>query len=84
VLHGSQYRTARAFLQAHRGRVALITIDIGGNDIVGYGFSLATGNPKGPCVRHALARIRRNLTRILAGLHAAAPGVIVLNPMPPQ
>jgi lysophospholipase L1-like esterase len=34
---GSQLAQAEAFLNAHRGEVALVTIDIGGNDVLQYG-----------------------------------------------
>ncbi len=77
MLQGGQYVRAGRFLRAHKGHIALITIDIGGNDIVGC----VTPNgvsPNSPCAEGARAMIRRNLGKVLAGLHAAAPGVPVI------
>ena len=72
-----QYPKALRFLRTHKRRVALITIDIGGNDIVGC--SVPAGlDPTGPCVMKARATIKRNLSVMLAGLHKAAPGVPVI------
>lgn len=78
MLKGGQYRAALAFLRAHRGHIALITIDIGGNDVVGCALSLETADPKSPCSLNARATIKRNLTKLLAGLHRAAPQVPVI------
>ncbi len=78
MLSGGQYQNALSFLQAHRGHVALITIDIGGNDIVGCALSLQDAAPSSPCSVEARATIRQNLDEILAGLHGAAPGVPVI------
>ena len=77
MLQGRQYVKARRFLLAHKGHIALITIDIGGNDIAGC----VTPNgvsPNSPCAERARATIRRNLGKMLAGLYAAAPGVPVI------
>lgn len=66
----SQQHQAVAFLQAHRGSIALISIDIGGNDI------LACATRGGTNVRGCLKRVERtmaaNLTSILTGLRQAA------------
>jgi lysophospholipase L1-like esterase len=63
---GSQLAEASAFLQAHRGEVALVTLDIGGNDI---------SSPDGGGV----AAIAANLPTILAQLReAAGPGVPIV------
>ncbi len=63
---GSQLAAATAFLRAHRGEVALVTIDIGGNDVL---------NPQGGGV----AAIQANLPVILAELReAAGPGVPIV------
>lgn len=66
---GSQLNDAEAFLRLHRGSVALITIDIGGNDIV-YCGSL-TGIDAS-CVKKAEKTIRVNLDSIITGLRKAA------------
>jgi lysophospholipase L1-like esterase len=63
---GSQLAEATAFLQAHRGEVAFVTLDIGGNDVIA---------PDGGGV----AAIKANLPAILAQLRAAAgPGVPIV------
>jgi lysophospholipase L1-like esterase len=72
-----QYRQALKFLRAHKGHIALITIDIGGNDIVGCALPAGL-DPNGPCVIKARATIKRNLRAMLAGLNKAAPGVPVI------
>jgi lysophospholipase L1-like esterase len=72
---GGQYLAARSFLRAHRGHIALITIDIGGNDIAGC---VGPGGIDPACSAQARSTIKRNLTAMLAGLHAAARGVRVI------
>jgi len=72
---GGQYLAARSFLRAHSGHIALITIDIGGNDIVGC---VGPGGIDPACSAQARSTIKRNLTAMLAGLHAAARGVRVI------
>jgi len=74
---GSQLGDAEAFLRAHPKQVALVTMDIGANNVT-------------PCVRPALdpvcaagavSTVGRDLARILRAVRAAAPGVeiVVLN-----
>jgi GDSL-like Lipase/Acylhydrolase family len=75
LLSRGQYAGAIRFLRAHRGHVALITIDIGGNDVVECALSIEGARPDSPCEVQARATIKRNLRKILAGLRAAAPGV---------
>ena len=60
----SQEDAAVAFLEAHPGQVALVTIDIGGNDIVFC--SDAT------CFANALTTMDTNVATILSRLRAAA------------
>ena len=74
MLQGEQYTAALGLLKRHRGRVALITIDIGGNDIVPCVLQGLIG-PTGPCSVQVRATIRRNLSAMLRGLRAAARGV---------
>jgi len=63
---GSQLAEAKAFLQVHRGEVAFVTINIGGNDV--------TSPEEG-----GVAAIEANLPVILAQLRAAAgPGVPIV------
>jgi lysophospholipase L1-like esterase len=55
----TQLAEAVGFLAAHKGKVALVTIDIGGNDVLGAGGA---------------AEIARNLPVILSELRAAIDG----------
>ncbi len=68
---GSQLSQAVRFLRGHRGRTALITIDIGANDI----NSCVLGKPPGTILSCLLGRIsqtRHNLSAILAAIRSAA------------
>ncbi|HEX6933292.1 MAG TPA: SGNH/GDSL hydrolase family protein [Streptosporangiaceae bacterium] len=67
---GSQLAEAARFLRAHRGRTALVTIDIGAND---PNSCLTNGGLGGllPCVVARLPQIGKNLSRILSTLRAA-------------
>jgi lysophospholipase L1-like esterase len=68
---GSQLAQAAAFLRAHRGKVALVTVDIGANDP----NSCVLGAPPPAvfgCLMHRVPRIESNLSEILARLRAAA------------
>lgn len=75
--HGSQLDEAVAFLHAHRGHVAFVTIDIGAND-----FPCQAAE----CVPAGVASIQTNLPQILAALRAAAGpeapivGMTIYNP----
>jgi len=61
---GSQLATAVAFLEEHGDEVALVTIDIGANDVLGGG---------------GIPEIAANLPAILSALqNAAAPGVQIV------
>jgi lysophospholipase L1-like esterase len=65
----SQQQEAVAFLQAHQGQVALITIDNGGNDLLPCvnGLTVNLG-----CIQQAEATMVQNLDTILNGLRQAA------------
>ena len=65
---GSQLAAAEAFLRAHAGRVAVVTIDIGGNDVVGCGLN----GLDVACLQRGLATVGANLRTILTGLRDAA------------
>jgi lysophospholipase L1-like esterase len=66
ITPGSQLGQANAFLRAHRGEVAFVTIDIGGNDVI---------SPNGG----GLPAIQANLPTILRQLReAAGPGVPIV------
>jgi len=65
---GSQLGDAEAFLTAHSGQVALITIDIGANDVDGC---LDGTQINETCVSTGMNQITTNLPVILSGLAAA-------------
>jgi lysophospholipase L1-like esterase len=68
---GSQLRQAARFLRAHRGQTALVTIDIGANDI----NSCVLGQPPTTILSCLLGRIsqtKRNLDTILSAIKSAA------------
>jgi hypothetical protein len=75
-VHNSWGASAIAFLHSHEHQVALITIDIGGNDVVGC-VSVSQSSPNQQCFQQAEATMVENITTILGGLHEAAPGVPV-------
>jgi lysophospholipase L1-like esterase len=68
---GNQLAQATRFLRAHRGRVALVTIDIGGNDpntcVLGEPVSQIFG-----CLSSRISLTERNIITILTRLRAAA------------
>ena len=75
---GSQLAAAVRFLRAHRGRVSLVTIDIGANDPNSCIFHPSLGNAA-RCVESTIPGAVRNLARILRTLRAAAgPGVRII------
>lgn len=68
---GNQLGEAKAFLSTHRGQVAFVTIDIGGDDISCFsGKSLDA-----PCFEAGLQRVKTNLRQILAQLRSAGGAV---------
>jgi lysophospholipase L1-like esterase len=74
---GSQLAAANGFLRAHRGRVSLITIDIGANDpasCLGQSSAVRLAS----CAVHSIPSATANLTHILASLRAAAPGARIV------
>jgi len=64
---GSQYQNALSFLRAHAGKIALVTIDIGGNDVVNCIYE---ANPT-TCFVNGLKTMQKNLATIVKGLRAA-------------
>ena len=71
---GTQLGDAEAFLRAHPRQVALVTIDIGANNVDGC----QTGSTiSASCVQSGLTHITTELPEILDGLAAAYPGVAV-------
>ncbi len=70
---GTQLGDAEAFLEAHQGQVAFVTIDIGANDVdhcVTAGTSIDLS-----CLQQGIAAIEGQLPQILAGLARSDPGV---------
>lgn len=65
---GSQLTEADSFLSHHRHQVALVTIDIGGNDLVGC----ASSSDEGACITAAMKTVHTNLTAIMKALRTAA------------
>ena len=63
----TQVAAAVAFLKAHKDKVALITVSIGGNDVTACAKD---ANPI-PCVAAAAASIRTNVTSAVSQLRAA-------------
>jgi len=68
---GSQLAQAATFLRSHRGRIALVTIDIGAND---PNACLANGGVSAilPCVAGRMPQIEKNLGTIMSALRSAA------------
>src|SRR5262245_40326338 len=66
--HGSQMQEAEAFLAAHSGQVAFITLEIGANDITPC-FSAAGVDQA--CAQSAMSGAASNLTQILNRLRSA-------------
>jgi lysophospholipase L1-like esterase len=65
----SQLQAAEAFLRAHRRALRLITIDIGGNDLVAC---VRPGGADPACTAASLQTVRTNLATILTRLRRAA------------
>jgi lysophospholipase L1-like esterase len=72
---GSQLAQALLFLQTHR--VALITIDIGADDLLRC-FNLESGQVDQGCISTALLTTPNHLAGILSALHAAAPNALIV------
>jgi GDSL-like Lipase/Acylhydrolase family len=68
MISGPQYWEATTFLNLHKGQIALITIDIGGNDLL----PCIEATDVQTCVANTLVTVKSNLRSMLAGLRAAA------------
>jgi lysophospholipase L1-like esterase len=77
---GTQLAEAESFLEAHKGKVALITIDIGANDLQRLDakgeVALCLFEPAGCASQQA--RLVENLAAIIDALRAAAPDVPIV------
>jgi lysophospholipase L1-like esterase len=72
---GSQLEQAESFLKSHRGSVAMLTIDIGLNDVDNC---MTTSSIDRSCVVAGEKVVSRFLPKILIALHKADPGVRIL------
>lgn len=66
---GSQLVAAERYLAANKGTVALVTVDIGGNDLLRCAKGLTVDSA---CVTQGLGTVRTNLPVIVKRLRAAA------------
>jgi lysophospholipase L1-like esterase len=64
----TQAQAAEDFLKAHRGKVGLVTVSIGGNDVVPCASVAQTIS----CVVSAVPKMERNLATLVRGLREAA------------
>lgn len=69
---GSQLQAAVAFLEAHPGRVAFITVNIGSNDLVMRCLDGQSGVIEKECVVEQAPRLSARVGAIAAALRAAA------------
>ncbi len=74
---GSQLDAAVAFLEAHPGQVAFITVEVGGNDFIGRCLR-DTYRIDRACAAGLLPRLQSRLTHIVDALAAAGPGVPIV------
>ena len=74
---GSQLNAAVAFLEAHPGQVAFITIDVGANDLL-YRCIDRTGLIDEACAVDLLPQIQSRLSQIFDALATAGPGVPIV------
>jgi lysophospholipase L1-like esterase len=74
---GTQLSAALAFLHAHRGRVPLITLDIGANDLNPC-IALGSIPAIAACIPPVLSAIGQNLGTTLAALRAADPHAMII------
>jgi lysophospholipase L1-like esterase len=74
---GTQLAAAVAFLHAHRGRVPLITLDIGANDLNPC-LTLSSIAAISACLPPVFAALEQNLGTTLAALRAADPHATIV------
>jgi lysophospholipase L1-like esterase len=74
---GSQLDAAVAFLEAHPGQVAFITVEVGANDLIGRCLR-DTYRIDRACAADVLPRLQARLTRIVDALSAAGPAVPIV------
>ncbi|GAC1587117.1 MAG: hypothetical protein NVS3B21_01740 [Acidimicrobiales bacterium] len=64
----SQLAAAAAFLRAHAGRVALVTVSIGGNDVIPCAFA----SDPAACISGAMTRVKADLSGVMKVVRDAA------------
>jgi lysophospholipase L1-like esterase len=69
---GSQLDAAVAFLTAHPGQVAFVTLEVGANDLLGACMR-DTWRIDRACAADVMPRLQTRLTRIVGALRAAGP-----------
>jgi lysophospholipase L1-like esterase len=74
---GSQLDAAVAFLKAHPGEVAFMTIDVGANDLAGACLRDSWRLDRA-CATDLFPRLQARVTKIIAALQAAAPDVPIV------
>jgi lysophospholipase L1-like esterase len=72
---GSQLGDAEAFLRAHPGQVAFVTIDIGADDVLGCTQGDVINQP---CFESGLSQVEADLPQIVDGLRAASSTVPIV------
>jgi lysophospholipase L1-like esterase len=75
---GSQLDQAVAFLEAHPGQIAFMTIDVGANDLVNRCLDFATGLFDNACAVKLLPGLERRVARTVDALGAAAADVPIV------
>ena len=83
---GNQLTAAVSFLQAHAGQVALVTLDIGANDVDGC-VTVSPLNIDQECIQRGVGCVSSNLPWILRRLRTAAGNTPIVamksyNPFP--
>jgi lysophospholipase L1-like esterase len=69
AFHGrTQAAAAERFMRAHRGRIGLVTVSIGGNDVT----ACARDSDPFGCVNKAIASIKKNVKTLMRGVRKAA------------
>ena len=74
---GTQLGDAEAFLRAHRGQIAFLTIDVGLDDLVPCLYYFASSAIDGTCAQSAMNVVSVELPQILGGLRSASPGLSI-------
>jgi lysophospholipase L1-like esterase len=75
---GSQLDAAVAFLTAHPGQVAFITLEVGANDLVDHCFDDRTGLIDKACAADLSSGLESRLNHIADALATAGPGVPIV------